>query len=228
MELGMNSPSLHSIDSVALSEPVTDVIHGVSVTDPYRWLEDQNSPRTRAWIQTQCSYTRNYFASVAMRAVIRDRVRELLSIPLVSEPWNLGDRYFFLKRYEGGEQPVIVMRNGLFGEETTLVDPALRATGAATAVAIAAISEDGRFLAYVIRQRGTDHAPLEILDIHRNEVLPDRLPEGFCNGFVFDPDGAGFYYSHRELPDERPNYRAVFWHRFGTERAKDQDVFFGG
>src|SRR5260370_30228208 len=228
MESVMNSPSFHSMDSVALPEPVTDVIHGVAITDPYRWLEDQNSPRTRAWIETQCSYTRTYFASVPARAAIRDRVTELLSIPSVAEPWNIGDRYFFLKRYEGGEQPVIVVKNGLFGEETILIDPAGRRTGASTAVAIAAISEDGRFLAYSVRQGGTDHAALEILDIERKTVLPDRLPEGFCNGFVFDPNGSGFYYSHRELHDARPNYRAAFWHRFGTERSEDREVFVAG
>src|SRR5260370_421647 len=150
MESVMNSPSFHSMDSVALPEPVTDVIHGVAITDPYRWLEDQNSPRTRAWIETQCSYTRTYFASVPARAAIRDRVTELLSIPSVAEPWNIGDRYFFLKRYEGGEQPVIVVKNGLFGEETILIDPAGRRTGASTAVAIAAMSDDDRVLAYTV------------------------------------------------------------------------------
>ena len=87
---------------------------------------------------------------------------------VISEPWNVGDRYFFLKRQEDKEQPVIVMRNGLFGEETVLVDPALRATGTSTAVSIVAISHDARFLAYSVRQGGTDHSALEILDIERN------------------------------------------------------------
>ena len=59
-------------------------------------------------------------------------------------------------------------------------------------------------------------------------MLPDRLPEGFCTGFVFAPDGTGFYYSHRELHDPHPNYRAAFWHRFGTERSEDRETFFAG
>jgi prolyl oligopeptidase len=210
------------------TELVTEVLHGVVVIDHYRWLEDQNSPKTREWLDAQTSYTRVYLDAISDRDPIQKRVTELLSTLSVVEPWNVGDRYFFLKRREDKDQAVIVMRNGLFGEETTLVDPRLLATGTATAVAIAAISQDGRFLAYFVRRAGTDHAALEILDIERNIVLPDRLAEGHCNGIVFGPGGSGFYYSHRELNDPRPNYRAVFWHRFGTDRSEDQEVFFGG
>src|ERR1700733_8933910 len=211
------------------AEPITEILHGVEITDPYRWLEDQNSLRTRAWLEEQTAYTREYFDAIPDREQIRERVRELMAFKeVISEPWNVGDRYFFLKRQEDREQPVIVMRNGLFGEETVLVDPASRATGVSTAVSIVAVSHDARFLAYSVRQGGTDHSALEILDIERNTVLPDRLPEGFCSGFVFVPDGTGFYYSHRDLRDPRPNYKAAFWHRFGSDRSQDVEVFFAG
>lgn len=210
-------------------EPVTDILHGIEITDPYRWLEDQNSPRTRKWLEEQAAYTREYFASVPEREAIRTRVTELLSLKeVISEPWNVGDRYFFLKRDKSSEQPVIVMRDGLFGQETVLVDPIKRGSGISTALSIVSISENGQFLAYSVRQGGTDHASLEILDVERDIVLPDHLSEGFCTGFVFAPDGTGFYYSHRELHDSRPNYRAAFWHRFGTEKSQDRETFVAG
>jgi prolyl oligopeptidase len=210
-------------------ESVTEILHGIEVTDPYRWLEDQNSQRTRRWLEEQAAYTRAYFDAVPNRERIRTRVRDLLALKeVISEPWNVGDRYFFLKRQEKSEQPVIVMRDGLFGPETILVDPAQRGSGNSTAVSIAAISQDGRFLAYSIRQGGTDHSAVEILDIERGTVLSDRLREGFCTGFVFALDGTGFYYSHREVHDPHPNYRAAFWHRFGSEPAQDQEMFFAG
>ena len=210
-------------------EPVTETLHGVEITDPYRWLEDQNSPRTRAWLEEQTAYTRPYFDAIPNRDQIRERVRELLALKgSISDPWNVGERYFFLKHQNDREQPVIVLRDGLFGPETILVDPALRETGCSTSVSIATISEDGRFLAYSVRQGGTDHSSLEILDVEGVTVLPDRLPEGFCSAIAFPADGSGFYYCHRELSDLHPNYRAAFLHRFGTERSQDQEVFFAG
>jgi len=211
------------------AEPVTETLHGVEITDPYRWLEDQNSPRTRAWLEEQTAYTGIYLGAIPGREQIRERVRELMSFKeIIVEPWNVGDRYFFLKRQQDTEQPVIVMRNGLFGEETVLVNPASRATGTSTAVSIVTISHDARFLAYSVRQGGTDHSALEILDLERNTVLPDRLPEGFCTAFVFGPDGTGFYYAHRDLRDQHPNYKAVFWHSFGSDGSQDVEMFFAG
>jgi prolyl oligopeptidase len=221
----------HTVDAPPPTqvEPVTDVVHGVEITDPYRWLEDQNSPRTRRWLEEQDTYSHAYFAAIPDRERIRVRVRELLSHKeVISEPWNVGNRYFFLKREEDREQPVIVMRDGLFGAETALVDPAQRENGNSLAVSIAAISVDGRFLAYSVRQGGTDHSSLEIFDVERRVVLPDCLPEGICTGIVFAPDASGFYYSHRDPHDPRPNYRAAFWHQFGGERSQDREVFFAG
>jgi prolyl oligopeptidase len=210
-------------------EPVTETLHGVEVKDPYRWLEDQTSPRTRAWIEEQTAYTRAYLSAIPGREQLKERVRELMAFKeVISDPWNVGDRYFFLKRQEDREQPVIVMCKGLFGEETVLVDPAFRATGTSTAVSIVAISHDGRFLAYSVREGGTDHSALEIFDIEQDTVLPDRLSEGFCTGFVLAPDGTGFYYSHRAVRDPRPNYKAAFWHSFGSDRSQDVEVFFAG
>jgi prolyl oligopeptidase len=221
----------HAVDSPPPTpvEPITEVLHGIEITDPYRWLEDQNSPRTRKWLEEQAAYTRAYFDAIPNRERIRDRVKELLAFKeVISEPWSVGGRYFFLQRQEGREQPVIVMRDGLSGPETVLVDPAQRGAGNRTAVSIAAISHEGRFLAYSVRQGGTDHSSLEILEVERGTALPDSLPEGFCTGIVFAPDGSGFYYCHRELNDPRPNYRAAFWHQFGTERSQDEKIFVAG
>jgi prolyl oligopeptidase len=210
-------------------EPVTELLHGVEITDPYRWLEDQNSPRTRRWIEGQTAYTRAYLDAIPTRDLIRKRTEELLTGKEVfSDPWKVGNRCFFLKRQQYGEQHSIVVREGLHGEERILVDVNVCTMGPSTAVSIAAISQDGRFLAYSVRQGGTDHAALEILDVDKSVVIPDRLSDGFCTGFAFAPDASGFYYSHREAHDPRPDYRGAFWHRLGTERSQDQEVFFAG
>src|SRR5882762_10638636 len=86
-------------------EPVTEVLHGVEITDPYRWLEDQNSPRTRKWIEEQTAYTRAYLDAIPGRDRIPNRVGELLADKdVISDPWHIGNRYFFLKRQQNGEQ----------------------------------------------------------------------------------------------------------------------------
>jgi len=196
-------------------EPVTEVLHGIEITDPYRWLEDQDSPRTRQWIAEQTAYTRPYLDAIPGRDHIRKRVEELLAIEVTSEPWAVGNRCFFLKRLRNHEQSSIVIKDGN-AEERILVDPSLRATGCSTAVSIAAISRDGRFLAYSVRQGGTDHAALEILDVDKNIVLPDALPDGFCSGLAFAPDATGFYYSYRETYDTgrtTRQYLASLWNR---------------
>jgi prolyl oligopeptidase len=220
---------IHIAPPITIIEPVTEILHGIEITDPYRWLEDQNSLRTRKWLDEQAVYTRAYFQAIPEREQIRERVAELLALKeTISDPWNIGNRYFYSRRHIKGQQPIIVMKDGLFGEERVLVDPAERGTGDSTAVGIVAISDDGRLLAYSVRHCGTDHSALEILDIENRTVLPDGLPNGLCTGFVFAPDDSGFYYSHRELHDPHPNYRASFWHRFGTERSQDQQIFFAG
>jgi prolyl oligopeptidase len=210
-------------------DPVVDFMHEIKVTDPYRWLEQQDASQTRKWIEDQTAYTRAYFEAVPRQEWIRTRVENLLELKsVISEPWSVSGRLFCLKRQPRSEQPTIIMRTGLFGEARVLIDPAQRETGANTAVSIVAISHDARFLAFAVRQGGTDHSRLEILDVRRDSLLTDGLPDGFCSGFTFAPDATGFYYSHRQLHDSRPNYRAVYWHPFGADPANDRETFFAG
>ncbi len=91
-------------------EPVTDVFHGVPVTDPYRWLEDQDSLRTRAWIKEQTLYARAYLDGIPGRERIRERIREFLAVETYDSLQIAGSRYFFRKRLPDQEQPCIYMR----------------------------------------------------------------------------------------------------------------------
>src|ERR1043166_423449 len=100
-------PQLITAPPVTAIEPVTEVLHGVTVTDPYRWLEDQDSPRTRAWLAEQYVYTRTYLDSIPGRIKIRERVRELLDVETYDSMQQAGGRYFFRKRKPGQEQPYI-------------------------------------------------------------------------------------------------------------------------
>jgi prolyl oligopeptidase len=206
-------------------EPVTEIFHGVSVTDPYRWLEDQDSPCTRSWIEEQTRYARAYLDAIPGRERIRRRVEELLAVEIVSEPWKVGNRYFFLKRAAAQERPVIMMRESVAGEDIPLIDPAGRDEGGTLAVGILDISRDGRYLAYSVRYGGEDSCAVEFFDVCRGVTLPDRLPHGLCRGLAFAPDGSGFYYVHGAIGTPRPHFRAVNRHTFGTELEEDSEIF---
>ena len=210
------------------TEPITETLHGVEVTDPYRWLEDQNSPRTRKWIEEQTAYTKAYFDAISGRERIRERVAEFLAVQLVSEPWKVGNRYFFLKREAHQQQPAIVMREGEAGDEIVLVDPTRRNEGYITSVNIVTISRDGSLLAYGVRHRGSDAQSAEFLDVGERTILPDRLPLGFGPALVFSSDGDGFFYVHEVVNSARPDYRALYWHRFGDDPGDDGEIFAAG
>ena len=208
--------------------PVTDILHGVPITDPYRWLEDQNSPETRTWIEDQTRYARTYLSGIPGRDRIRERVRELLDVQTCDSFLKIGTRYFFRKRLPGQEQPCIYYRDGADGDDQLLVDPATRGTGNYTAVKPLRVSADGLLLLYEVKQGGERAGTFEILDIARREALPDSLPHGCLRGFAFAPDGKSFYYVHEATEEKCPFYRAAFHHVFGTDPTRDTEIFFAG
>src|SRR6267142_6585400 len=210
------------------TEPVTEILHGVAVTDPYRWLEDQNSERTRRWLEEQTAYARTYFEALPGRDRIRKRVEELLAVESISEPWKVGNDYFYLKRAAHSQQPAIMMREGETGKEVVLVDPVKRDETATSAVRILDISRRGHLMAYGISHGGAPFHAAEFLDLKWKQVLPDRVPRGAGYGLVISSDERGFYYSHEIAGPCRPFYRAVYWHEFGSTRDKDLEIFFGG
>lgn len=210
----------------AAIKSVTETLHGVTVVDPYRWLEEQNSQHTREWIAEQTAYTRAYLGSLPGRTEIRKRVEEILAVKSYLEPRQAGRRCFFLKREAYQEQPVLAMREGESDEDIVLLDP-VRMTGSSqAAVNILSISPKGGLLAFAARAGGEDCAPIGFLDVDRRLVLDDRLPAGICGGLVFSEDRRGVYYVHRELNSPRPCYQAVFWHTLGTPFESDEEVFF--
>lgn len=221
-------PELIAAPPFSPVEPVTEVLHGVPVTDPYRWLEDQGSPRTRSWIEDQTRYARSYLDNVAGRDGVRRRVREFLAIETYDSVQKAGSRYFFRKRLADEEQPCIYMREGPHGEDQLLVDPSERGRGIHTAVKPLRVSPNGRFLLYEIKEGGERTGTFAIADIESRKTLPDILPRGYLRGFAFAPDGRSFYYVHEALDSKAPFRRAAYRHVLGTDFREDQEVFRAG
>jgi prolyl oligopeptidase len=209
-------------------EPVTEILHGVMITDPYRWLEDQASPRTREWIEAQTRYARAYLNAIPYRESIRKRIHELVDVETYDSLQKVGDRYFFRKRLPGQEQPSIYMREAMDEPDQILVDPSMRGTGPRTAVKPLRVSPDGCLLLYEIKQGGERTGTFELLDIQKREKLPDVLPRGYLRGFAFGADASSFYYVHESLGATTPARRAAYKHNLGTNFAHDEEVFFVG
>ena len=209
-------------------EPVTEVLHGVPITDPFRWLEDQNSPGTRAWIEGQTRYARAYLDSIPGRERIRERIREFLAVETHDSLQKAGNRYFFRKRLPDQEQPCIYMRDGADGADQLLIDPLERGKGPYTAVKPLRVSPDGRLLLYEVKEGGERTGTFELLEIATRRRLPDLLPRGHLRGFGFAPDSNSFYYVHRCVDVKRPFYRAAYQHVLRTSPSEDLEVFFAG
>ena len=210
------------------TEPVTELLHGVSVTDPYRWLEEQDSPRTRRWIDEQTQYARDYLDNLPGRQKIRERIREFLAVETYDSLQKVGNRYFFRKRLPDQEQPGIYLRERADGANRLLIDPAQLGTGKYTAVKLLRVSPDGRLLLYEIKQGGERTGTFALIDIETRTALPDVLPRGYLRGFAFAPDGKSFYYVHEPVDSKRPFYRAAYRHVLGTGRDQDEEVFCAG
>ena len=209
-------------------EPVTEILHGVPVTDAYRWLEDQDSPRTRVWIEEQTRYARNYLHAIPGRELMRRRIREFLAVETHDSLQKAGNRYFFRKRLPNQEQPCICMREGPEGKDQLLLDPATRGTGPYTALKPLRVSPDGRLLLYEIKEGGERTGTFALFDIQSRTTLSDALPRGYLRGFAFAPDSKSFYYAHEFLDAKRPFYRAAYHHVLGAPIADDQEIFCAG
>ena len=202
---------------------VTETLHGVTLTDPYRWLEDQDSPDTRGWIKTQNEYSASVLGAIPFRNRIRERLTQLLKIDTISTPFARGGRYFLTKRRSDQNQSVVYVRNGLNGKDEVLLDPNTMSADQTTSIGIQDISSDGKLLAYAVRQGGEDEVTISLLDVDTRKELADHLPKGRI-GVSLKPDKSGFYYSRFT---NNVGGR-VYYHAMGTDAAKDIEVFGKG
>ena len=217
--------NIHPVPTTPV-EPITEeVIHGVPILDPYRWLEDQEDPRTRAWLGAQILHSHKHLDGIPGRQQILSRIRELLDVESYDSVQKRGDRYFFRKRSKGKEQACICLRRGTDGPDEVLVDPAKRRTGSHTAVQLLSVSSDGGLLLYGIKQGGERAGEFEVFNVRTRETLPDSLPHGFLRGFAFESDCRSFYYIHRSSVSTNKYRPVVYRHVLGTAFGEDIALF---
>lgn len=205
---------------VTRKDAVVDTLHGVAIPDPYRWLEDQNSPETRAWIDEQNAYTRAILDGLPGREQVTRRLGELMKTNEVAVPRERGGRYFFTKRAADQDQKVICVREGLHGEDQVLVDPHPMSPDHSISVDIFEVSSDGKVLAYLVRQGGADEETIHLLNVDDNDHYPDSLSSAVYFGLAMTRGLNGYYYARRTTDGPR-----LYYHAMGSDHAADRLVF---
>src|SRR5262245_28526600 len=173
---------------------VSDVYHGTRVPDPYRGLEDPDSPETRAWVEAENRLTLEYIRSGPQHAGIRSRLNELWNYPRYSLPQREGSRYFFTKNDGLQNQAVLYRQESLTGAASVVIDPNTLSPDGTTALVSQSYSRDGRFLAYGLSSGGSDRQEIRVRDVETGRDYPEVLRWCKFATVAWKHDGSGFFY----------------------------------
>ncbi|HKF23709.1 MAG TPA: prolyl oligopeptidase family serine peptidase [Candidatus Angelobacter sp.] len=215
------APAAPGVPKTAVNE-VKETIHGVEITDPYRWLEDQNSPETRAWIDEQNAYTDSVLAKIPGRDALKAKVSALLKIETMNTPTVRNGRYFFTRRRADQDQAMLYVRQGLNGKDELLVDPLALSPQHTITVNLNSVSKDGSLIVYSLRSGGEDETTPRLFDVNARKDLPDQFPRARYSGIAILPDKSGVY-----LTRQTPEGPRVYFHKIGGSDA-DTEIFGKG
>jgi prolyl oligopeptidase len=176
------------------TKPVTETINGVTITDPYRWLEERKDPAVGTWIDVQMKYTEQYLAQVKNMPEIVKRLTELEHVETYTIPVERAGKYLFKKRLADENQGSIYVRDGLKGADARLIDATKLSADQNTSVEIEDVSKDGKLLLYSVREGGADEQTVHIMNVADRQNLPDVLPKARYSNLNIAPDEKGLYY----------------------------------
>ena len=212
--------------------------HGIRIADPYRWLENSDSPETRLWIAQENALTNSYLATVPNTPAIKDRLAVLFSAVVYPSSLgrpaaivNKGDRYFFLRRDSGKNQPILYWMASRTATPKPLLDPNSLSAGGTAALSTWSISNDGKLLAYGIERSGSDWQDIRFRDVDSGRDLRDKLEWIKFGGAEWTSDGRGVYYSRFPKPDEKSmlteaNFnQLLYFHKLETAQSGDRLVY---
>ena len=213
-------PTSQQVDQV-------DNYHGVSVADPYRWLEDPNSDEAKTWIEAQNQVTFGYLNQIPNRETLKQRITQLWDYEKYGTPFKKENRYFYFKNDGLQNQSILYTLPSLDAEPRVLLDPNKLSEDGTVALSGLSISEDARLMAYGLSTSGSDWQEWKVRDVETGEDLPDRLQWIKFSGASWTNDNQGFFYSRYDEPNETTKledvnyYQKLFYHRLGTPQSED-------
>lgn len=217
------------------SYPVTDKMDqvdeyfGTVVADPYRWLEDDNSPETAEWVQAQNEVTFGYLEQIPFRQSIKARLEQIWDYPKYGTPFKKGENYFFFKNDGMQNQSVMYIQTALDAEPEVFLDPNTFSDDGTISLSGLGFSKDGKRMAYSISKSGSDWNEIFVMEVETKEKLSDHLEWIKFSGMSWKDDG--FYYSRYDAPAEGDQlkaineYHKVYFHKIGTAQSEDILIF---
>ncbi len=220
----MSAPPTRKSDHV-------DTYHGTKVADPYRWLEDDNSEETKAWVKAQNAVTDKYLASLPQLEPIKKLYKELYNFEKFGTPFREGGKYFYTRNDGLQQQAVLYMVKSLNDAPTVALDPNTLSKDGTVATTGTVVSRDGKYLAYGIASAGSDWQEWKVRALGTGKDLPDLIRWVKFSTAEWTPDGLGFFYSRYDAPKDGETltgsnyFQKLYYHRLGTEQSTDTLVF---
>ncbi|MEO7040246.1 MAG: prolyl oligopeptidase family serine peptidase [Gemmatimonadaceae bacterium] len=213
---------------VARKGDQSDSYFGTAVADPYRWLEDTDSPETKKWVEAENALTFQYLAGIPERASIKEQLTRVWNYPKYTVPIKRGKDYFTIENSGLQNQGVLYVQRGLKGVKKVVLDPNTLSTDGTVALGTWDATENGQYLAYAVAAAGSDWEQIRVRDIERGVDLPDTLKWVKFSNLAWTKDHKGFFYSRFEEPKSENAMLAkntgqkLYYHRLGEAQAKDQ------
>ena len=211
-------------------ENVVDDYNGAKVEDPYRWLEDDNSEQTKAWVKEENKVTFDYLSRIPYRDKIKKRIEEMWNYPKYGAPFQKGDHYYFQKNDGLQNQSVWFTQKGLSGKPEVFIDPNKLSEDGTVSLGGINFSLNGRYAAYTIQKSGSDWQEGYIMDVATKKLLGDKLTWLKFTGFSWKGD-EGFYYSRFPEPKDEDQLKGkntnqqVYYHKLGTAQSEDKLIY---
>lgn len=215
-----------SYPDTRMDTTVVDAYFGVRIPDPYRWLENDTSSETMAWVDAQNEVTFGYLRSLPGRDSIQARLTRLFNHERYSTPFQKGGRYFFFRNDGLQDQSVLYVQDGPDAHPRVLIDPNVLSEDGTVALGSTSVSTDGQYMAYQLSASGSDWNTIRIMDISTGKLLPETLDWVKFSGMSWKGDG--FFYSRYDAPADglaysgKNQFHKVYYHEVGTPQEKDR------
>lgn len=212
-----------------VKDNTVDVYFGETVADPYRWLENDTSAETAAWVKAQNEVTFHYLSQLPAREMLKRRLTELADYEKYGSPFKKHGKYYFFKNDGLQNQSVLYVQKTLESEPEVLLDPNKLSDDGTVALGGISFSNNGKYMAYTISRSGSDWQEIYVMDPATGELLEDHILWAKFTGASWQGDG--FYYSAYDAPAAGKEYsnvnenHKIYYHKIGDPQAKDRLVY---